>query len=191
MECLDGFEIQYSFEMNDRELRAAIMNILELDAEGYPSEFQGNFSSVMDRVLSNRDCLIMVRFQEKIVGYICFFPICESLFNEIMNSSNMYDNDIVGTQIIEYGLNSNLFIISIVISDKYRNGEVIKILNNSFKRWIANKIDKGITFQNFLAYSISTDGVKWLHNFGFEPYKRITESEVLYVMEKYKIEDLV
>lgn len=185
------FEVVYSSELNDQELRKIVEDVLELDSQVYSSEFQGTFSSVMNRVLANRDCLIMVRVQDKVVGYICFFPICDELYNEIMSSDNFYDNDIVGNQIIDYGIDTNLFIISLVISKEYRNGEVIKILNNNFKEWIRKKMISGIEFQHFIAYSISRDGMKWLQQFGFDSIKKITETEVLYIMNKSKIEELL
>ena len=137
--------------------------VLEIDSLVYPKDLQGSFQSVSKRYHKNKDCLILAVENDSIIGYFCFFPITEELFNHISNNVTFIDDDLNEKDILENAENSNIFLLSAAIHPEYQNGTAILKLLRSFKAYIKNK---GI--KSLCAYAISPIGEKLARHLGME-----------------------
>lgn len=109
--------------------------------------------------------LVCVMKEDVLAGYMEFFPVTDKLYNEIIYTCNeIRDDDIEPFEIETFSKNksNNIFIISIVTSPKFRDGETIKILTNEFISYI-NKLEaQGYKINSISATAISKDGEKFL-----------------------------
>ena len=57
-----------------------LKDVLNVDKRVYPREIQGTLEELKERYKSKNQHFLLVYKEEKVVGYICFFPITDDLF---------------------------------------------------------------------------------------------------------------
>ena len=79
-----------------------IKDIMCLDSLAYNEDMQGTYDSINNRFKKNKDSYILAYDNKKLVGYICFFPISDELYSEMLISDTMKDDDISPDDIVSY-----------------------------------------------------------------------------------------
>jgi len=82
-----------------------INEILEIDSLVYPKHLQGTFEDVYGRFYANRDIYILLYDGKKLIGYLCLFPIKDSLYERILNENILFDSNIQGEMLEWMGFN--------------------------------------------------------------------------------------
>lgn len=155
----------------DREM---IEKLLQLDAIVYPADQQGDINSVWERFMSNRDSYTITLLDGKPIGYLCVFPITDSLYEKIVDEKLLVDSNILPSDIKRYerGEPYNLYIISIVVHPDYQGSEALKHVLKGF----ADKIERlrlnGIVLNKILAQAITEKGYQLLLSLGFQSIVR-------------------
>jgi hypothetical protein len=162
-----------------------INEALYLDSLVYQPKYQGTYHSVYERYQKNLDSFILVKDGETIIGYICFFPISQNLYNRILLDNHIMDDDISPVDVLPYtkGCRHHLYIISAVIHPDYRDSEPVVLLTNKFVEFLAKKQKDKYFIDNILASTVSNDGVKLLEKLHFTFCKPLEDSNRLYVCE--------
>ena len=124
-----------------------IKDVMCLDSLAYNEDMQGTYDSISNRFKKNKESYILAYDNKKLIGYICFFPISDELYSEMLISDTMKDDDISPDDIVSYkeGKKHNIFIISIVIDPSYRDKEAIKLITNEFIKFIKEKNENDYT----------------------------------------------
>ncbi|WP_337100436.1 GNAT family N-acetyltransferase [Paenibacillus sp. YIM B09110] len=155
--------------------RKLIQDILAIDELVYASDFRGTYEEVSERFRANRDMFILLYDDDKIIGYLCLFPIKAELYEKIVRSDRMYDSDIPGSMIERYtpGERYKLFMISVAIHPDYQNqGHSGKIIQG-FYSYMLKKQKDNIHIDSILAISVSKPGERFLGKLRFAPLKEI------------------
>ncbi|MBW9171203.1 GNAT family N-acetyltransferase [Clostridium estertheticum] len=164
---------------SDSEL---IIEVMKLDKMGYPNYMQGTFDTIYARFKKNEDSFILAYHENKLVGYLCFFPISDNLLNKIYKDDDMYDTDILPKDIRSYGKEGiyNIFIISIVVHPDYQGSDVIKHIAESFVRKIQIINVCGNSIGKIVANAVSYKGKNFLEKMNFTNKRILNEGYLLY-----------
>ncbi|MCL2176156.1 MAG: GNAT family N-acetyltransferase [Treponema sp.] len=154
-----------------------INDILDIDASVYPENLQGTFDEIYDRFKANNDIFVLLCDDEKIIGYLCMFPIKEKLYEKIINEDRIFDSDIPGVYIEQYSpFNTyKLYLISAVIRPEYQKQGLSKYLIMGFNDFIIDKKKENILFSKALSTSVTLSGKKMLEKMGFHIKKKLSE----------------
>ena len=166
-----------------------IKDIMYLDSLAYNEDMQGTYDSINNRFKKNKDSYILAYDNKKLVGYICFFPISDELYSEMLISDTMKDDDISPDDIVSYkkGKKNNIFIISIVIDPNYRDKEAIKLITNEFIKFIKEKNENDYIIYKVLGTTVSDDGFKFATKLNFKVYKTYEKNYKLVMTDNVKL----
>lgn len=162
--------------------------ILDIDSQVYSEDMQGSMQSVGERYHKHPTSFLLVEDEGNIVGYICYFPICESLYQRMIVSDEPLDDNITADEIGDYSDKTHLFVISIVIIETYRDGNAIMLLLDEWKAKMKKKIEDGYGIESISGYTVSEDGKKFVNKMHFEKIGKNEGEYQLYTMKKEEIE---
>jgi len=164
--------VQYVGDELDKEF---INEILEIDASVYPEHLQGTFEEVYGRFCANRDMFILLYDDKKLIGYLCLFPIKDSLFEKISSENKLFDSDISGEMLEQYKPHNvyKLYLISMVIISEYQKKGLSNYLIKGFYRFILEKKKNNILFSVILSSAVTNDGKLMLERMGFKEKKKL------------------
>ncbi len=144
---------------NEYELKQAI----ELDKKAYKDEtLMGSLERCKQWLDACPDMYISIYDNEKMVGYINFVPLTPACFEKFKNGE-MSDDEIQGSDILPYHKGKNLcLLMSIVVDEKYQNGETINLLTNALFDKINSLAKEKKYITKILAECVSIDGKKYV-----------------------------
>lgn len=165
-----------------------IKDVMCLDSLAYNEDMQGTYDSISNRFKKNKESYILAYDNKKLIGYICFFPISDELYSEMLISDTMKDDDISPDDIVSYkeGKKHNIFIISIVIDPSYRDKEAIKLITNEFIKFIKEKNENDYIIDKVLGTTVSDDGFKFASRLNFKVYKTYEKNYKLVMTDDLK-----
>lgn len=171
--------------------------IMEIDRVVYKSEYVGELSKMQARYKRNPRTFVCVMDGERVAGYINFFPVVQTLWDEITETGmKIRDDDIRPDELADYEKGKDavnrLFIISIAVHPDYQKDKktVIALTDG----WIAylNKLrEEGIPITAIAATAVSPDGMKFLSSRLFCMTREIEEGNRVYVCEGERLEKLL
>lgn len=169
-------------DLDDNIARYFIQDVIELDKLCYEEHLLDTFDSVYNRYLANKNSYVLIYDNDTLVGYICYFPISNTLYNKIYYDNIFVDTDIKSNDIVEYkeGESHNIFIISIAVHPNYRHRGISQILFQGMFNRIRHLKNNGVYINNIVAFAVSQAGEKCLLNNNFEKIKEIYEGISLY-----------
>lgn len=173
-----NFEIKYSKDLKKNEEEKFIREMLELDSLVYPLKFQGTYPKVMARFQANKDSYINLYLKNKLIAYICFFPITDDLSKRIDCSHREFADDIEARDILPFQerVNNTIFVISIVVHKDYQNAEAIKILTNEFIRYLKEKDEQNYFINRIISFASTDDGFKIFRTLNFHQVERFEDN---------------
>jgi len=168
--------IQYTDEHDNDPDKKLIYEILEIDSSVYPKHLQGTFDEVYDRFCANRDIFILLYDNKKLIGYLCLFPIKDSLYEQISNENKLFDSNIPGDMLEQYKPHNiyKLYLISAVIRPEYQKMGLSKHLIKGFYKYILDKKKKDILFSVALSSAVTNDGKVFLKRMDFKEKKELS-----------------
>lgn len=166
-----------------------IKDVMCLDSLAYNEDMQGTYDSISNRFKKNKESYILAYDNKKLIGYICFFPISDELYSEMLISDTMKDDDISPDDIVSYkeGKKHNIFIISIIIDPSYRDKEAIKLITNEFIKFIKEKNENDYIIDKVLGTTVSYDGFKFATKLNFKIYKTYEKNYKLVMTDNVKL----
>ncbi len=173
-------KIKYTKDMNTD----FIHDVQEIDKIVYKESQCASFESDSARFEKNKDTYVLLYNDfDKLIGYMCVFPLTEE-FTEIMLASNVgYDDNITPDDICDYSAETNLFILSIVVLPEYQNKEAIITLTNGYYQFIEEKEKANIHMKRILALAVSDDGKRILDRLGLDPHKELDDGYTLFIKQ--------
>lgn len=169
--------------------------VMEVDAEVYDQQYVGELENMVARYNENRDSFICVmdEEQDRLAGYINFFPCTDALYKDIRDETTVIrDDDIRPDEIAQYSEEGNhLFILSIAVRADYRGGEVIKQLSDAWISHLNHIQEEGYPIIDISAIAVSGDGQKALRNYMFTMRRKLEDGNIVYLCEGKFLEKLL
>ena len=174
----------YIQSISDLDIKL-INNILKIDALVYPEHLQGSFDEVHARFNANREMFVLLYDESEIIGYICFFPIVDTLYESILSEDKMFDSDIPSEMIQAYEPHKTykLYVISAVIHPDYQGKGLSRLLVDGFHKFLLDKNKKGINFSSALATSVTSEGEALCRKLGFTEKKRLSSGYAVHELD--------
>lgn len=156
-----------------------LTQVYHLDKMVYTEAMAGNIDSDSLRFKKVPESFLLLYEDEKIIGYICFFPVTDVFYEGMLLSDNLYDNNIVPKDMEEFkrGNQHHIFIISMVINPNYKGKGLFRLLTKSFKERIKKYHDEGYLISDICGYAVSGAGEHILRSFGCQIIKEIYDEE--------------
>ena len=166
-------------EDNDADM---INTVIEIDSIVFPAHLQGTFQEVYGRFCKNRDSYVLLYDKNRIIGYLCMFPVKDELYREISSSDKFYDSNIPCEMIEQYkpGNTYKLYAISTAILPGYQGKGLSKHLIGGFRKYLTDKRKENILFSSVLSTAVTTGGDYLLRTLGFEKKKTLQNDYALY-----------
>ena len=156
-----------------------LTQVYHLDKAVYTEAMAGSIESDSKRFKKVPESFLLLFDEDKIIGYICFFPVSNVFFNGMLESDNLYDNNIVPEDMEELikGNHHHIFIISMVINPEYKGNGLFRLLTSAFKNRIKKYHEDGYFISDISGYSVSGSVEHILKSFGFKIIKEISDEE--------------
>lgn len=173
--------------------------IMEVDRECYAKEYVGELANMQVRYRKNKQSFVCVMDGDRVAGYINFFPVVDSLWEDIVDTGmHIRDDDITADEVVGFckGEDHNLYILSVVIREQYRGKKqgqkpVVKILTDAFIDYLNKLQSDGYAINAIAATAVSDGGKKFLRNCMFGERRKLTDGNIVYVCEDEYLEKLL
>lgn len=169
---------KYTIERSKKYDFDLIEEVFHLDQIVYTDDMAGSVEGDLNRYKKAEDAFLLLKENGRVIGYFCFFPIKESLFEKMLNSDVLYDNNIGPEDIGHYvkGEDHHIFIISMVIHPSYKGKGLFSQLTQRFKQEILDYQNNGYNISDISGYAVSGAGEYILKSFGSVLYKEVDDS---------------
>ncbi|QWB99820.1 GNAT family N-acetyltransferase [Mycoplasmatota bacterium] len=172
-----------------------IKEIYALDKLVYSEHMAGSIEDDANRYQKVPDAFILLKDDEKIIGYLCFFPVSKDFYKQMLESDEMYDNNIGPDDIVLYekGMNHHIFIISMVIHPLYKSQGLFRKVLKKFKKVLIEYHNQSMYISNISGYAVSGAGEHILKSFGSELVKEVDdcgELGKLYMTDFYNFSEV-
>ena len=145
-----------------------IHDILKIENEVYTEDMRGDFESIKARFNKYPEMFFLAYDEDKKVGYFCYFPISQKLYEEIVYDKAFRDGDIKSEDIVSIEETSHIYALSIAIYKNYQNMGIGKAIMKKFDDFIKMKCSEGCKIKDIVATVVSSDGEKCAKQNGFQ-----------------------
>lgn len=144
-----------------------IEQILEVESAAYPSEICGSARSVLPRFRQFKDMAILAYDGDKAVGNLGFFPIAQTVYEDILYSGIYRDDNITPCEMEVLSDHTHLFIISVAVRGDYQHQGIGHMLMEGLFERVRAYEAQGYHVRDILAIAISEGGERVLAAHGF------------------------
>lgn len=168
-------------------------SVFALEKIVYPPDLWGKKENLQSRYEKNNESYILIYDDEKLAGYINFFPISDRIDNDLLNyeSQKMWDDDITADDITPWEDANNVFILSVVTAPEYRDGEAIILLGNAFTNFICEKCANGKKIISISGAAVSEGGENFLTRYRAEFFKPLEHGYKYYRTDAVNIAEFI
>lgn len=172
----------------NKNIHKAIHN---LDINNYGEEYTWSFDYEKNINNKNNDSMLIIKYNNNIVGYLNYFVLSESEYLKIINSEEIikeYDLN----NIIKYRKNRKNYLVidSINIKSQFQNHVSVDLIIKKLKKIIRKKHNEGYKIESIISVSFNKFEENVLKQAGFNKYKEYSNKEFLYVIDRKNIEDI-
>lgn len=172
----------------NKNIHKAIQN---LDVNNYGEEYTWSFDYEKNINNKNNDSMLIIKYNNNIVGYLNYFVLNESEYLKIINSEEIvkeYDLN----NIIKYRKNRKNYLVidSINIKSQFQNHVSIDLIIKKLKKIIRKKHNEGYKIESIISVAFNKFEENVLKQAGFDKYKEYSNKETLYVIDRKNIEDI-
>lgn len=145
-----------------------ISGVMAVEEKVYKPEDRGTQSSILRRMEKYPEMLILAQVDGKIVGYLCYFPISEKLYTDIVQNGSYHDDDIQPEDVVPFSKHTHLFVISAAIYPEFQNSGVAGRMMQYLDEQVKSKREEGYKVQDITTIAISPDGERLATRYGFQ-----------------------
>lgn len=145
-----------------------IYRLMDIEAKEYEPCWRGEFSSIRERFIKYPEMFYLVYDGEELVGYFCYFPISQKLYEDIAVKFQFHDDDILPDDIVPIKEASHLYLLSVVILKQYQDTGVADEIMKMFENFISQKRQEGVYIKDVIASTVTNAGEKFVKRYGYE-----------------------
>ena len=180
-----SYRVLYGDQFDEEFLK----DVLAIDEIVYAADgYVGELCNMVARYQVERRQFVCIwdEEQQRLAGYINFFPCSQGLYEDIRYQTEIIrDDDIRPDEMmtLQQG-NNHLFIISIATHPEYRDKSVIKDLSNAWIDYLIQLEQQGYHITDIAATAVSPDGQKALRRYRFEKERVLKkDGNIVFVCE--------
>jgi GNAT superfamily N-acetyltransferase len=126
--------------------------------------------SDIERYEAYKDSYIFVLDGNKIVGYMCYFPITEEFYSRIVHEQHVYDGDVSPKDVCPVAKNATnyIFVLSVALLPEYQKKGVSKRMSE-----MALNAFSAIRIKDMVSYAYTIEGEHFLNVLGMKAFKEM------------------
>lgn len=151
--------------VGEREL----LDMLELDKKCYSKQDQGVYEVCKEWLNVNSSIYTSVYDGSTLCGYIAFMPITRECYERHLKGQ-IKDFQIRGKDVLPFtrGQEHYCLLVSLVVNEEYRNGNVLVSLLHSFYNGLKDYEKNGVHIKTILADCVNPRAEEFCQRSGFE-----------------------
>jgi GNAT superfamily N-acetyltransferase len=171
MEALKVIKWQEGINLQNFTRKEIFDSIQKIDQSVFHENGLATQQSDIDRYEAYKDSYLFALHENKIVGYLCYFPITAQFYESIIKGIKVYDGDIAGTDICPLNEKSNyIFLLSVAISPDYQKRGISK----QFSEILIKEFSK-LKIKDMVSYAFTAGGERFLNILGLKCYKEMKD----------------
>lgn len=161
-------ETEYTIKYSDKNTpNDIIYDLMDIEKDVYKENERGHFDSIEKRFNKNKEMFVLLYDSNRIIGYLCFFPITKSLHDRILHKDNFYDDNIEAEDVVPYERQNYIYFISIALYKKYHGLGLGTKMMDAFMKKLREKEQSGYKIKDILASVVSEQGEAITKKYGF------------------------
>lgn len=169
----DDIRIRYSDSSTSDEI---ILELMKIESDVYAPEYRGEYDSIAKRFHKFRDMFVFAYDGDKVIGYLCFFPISKRLHDEIVYSEGFHDDDIEPEDVVQLTHNNYIYFLSIALYKAYQGRGIGRTMVDAFFDKLKEESEKGRNIEDIVASVVTDQGEKIARDYGFSLVKDYSET---------------
>lgn len=171
MENNSNFTIKYSDESTNESV---IYDLMRIEEDVYDKKDRGQYDHIESRFKRNKEMFILLYDNDKIIGYLCYFPISKELHDNIIRAKDFYDDNINAEDVVAFDRENYIYLISIALYKKYQRIRLGEKMMESFFDIMRKRNKNNQHIIDVFASAISLAGENITKKFGFKLFKDMT-----------------
>ena len=147
---------------------SVIYELMKIENQVYKEEFRGKYNSIYKRFLKFPEMFYIAFDNKRIVGYLCYFPISDSLYRDIVENGIFCDDDIEPKDVVPFSSKTHLYFLSIAIYKEYQDRGIADRMMEEFEKRINLEKEKGNYVKDITAATVTEDGEKFALKYGYK-----------------------
>lgn len=152
-----------------------IYDIMDIEKDVFKEKERGHYDSIERRFNRNKEMFVLAYDKDKLIGYLCFFPISKRLHDDILNSNKFFDDNIKEEDVLLFEKENYLYLISIALYKKYQGLGIGKMMMDAFFTKVKELKDKGCNVSDILASAVSSQGEMISKKYNFTMFKDLSK----------------
>ncbi len=146
-----------------------LWDIIELDKKNFSEDNFTSFDTCKEWIDVNPFICTCAYDRDKLCGYIAFMPITKKCYERHIKGE-MKDNEIHGKDVLPFveGQEHYCLLVSLVVDEAYRDGDVLVSLLNSFYKRLKDCERRGIVIKTVIADCVNPRVEEFAKNSGFK-----------------------
>ena len=186
-----AFSVLYGEQVD----RAFLDKLDFVDTVCYEEKYWGEMANTVARWEKNRRSFVFVVDNDtgNLAGYINFFPCEEGLYlDNLSRCPIIRDDDITADEVAPWRETGNhVFVLSLAIHPKYQGGQVIKLLSNSWIRYMNRLEGQGFPITDIMGTAVSADGRGAMKNYLFRHLRDLADGNAVYICDGPRLDNLL
>ncbi|GBU27470.1 hypothetical protein R84B8_01002 [Treponema sp. R8-4-B8] len=171
MEKIEVVKWQEGINLKGFNRQEIFDSIQEIDMSVFHENGLATQQSDIERYEAYKDSYIFAIYEEKIIGYLCYFPITEEFYESVIEGLKVYDGDIASTDICNLKDNNNyIFLLSIAIKPEFHKKGISKLFSEILIKEFSN-----IKIKDIVSYAFTEAGEHFLNHLGLKIYKEMED----------------
>lgn len=161
-----------------------IYELMKIESAVYSEDMQGEYESIKARFQKYPEMFYLAYDENEVVGYLCYFPISQGVYDDIMYKGHFRDDDIEPKDIPPLETAKHVYFLSIALYPEYQNQGIADKMMEAFEKLIHEKNVKECQIEDVIATTVTYDGEKFVKRYGFNLHLDKWEKEKFKVYAK-------
>lgn len=167
-------------------------SINKLDYKNYGEEYLWDNDYQKNIFYKNKDSLILLKYKDKIIGYINYITITKDEYIKILDNSKVTKKYDLNNVTKFYKSKNNYIVIdSINVEKEYQNYKTIELIKEKIINLIKNKSRNGYKISGIISTSVNKFEEDVLEELQFKLYKKISDSNNIYELDSRNIKNII
>lgn len=168
-----NIKLKYSGEGTPNKI---IYELMKVEEDAYAPKYRGEYESICSRFQKYKEMFILAYDSDKIIGYLCFFPISKRLHDVLLTQKGLHDDDIKAIDVVKMTEHSYIYLLSIALCKHYQGIGLGKKMMDAFFVKMREEQKKGNRIEDIIASVVTEEGEQMMKQYGFKLIKDYLES---------------
>ena len=161
-------QIRFSDNMTSDQV---IYELMKIEEDVYKPEYRGEYEAICKRFRRYREMFVLAYDGNKIIGYLCYFPVSHGMHEAILSEGAFHDDDIQPEDVMPLGDKNEIYILSTALYKSYHGKGIGRAMMNAFLHKMKEEKEKGREIRDIIASVVTEQGERVAREFGFELVK--------------------